>query len=271
MNLFKQNQIDSLVNQIACNCGLLSFPIKICPIMNYAVKKCDGELYFIPYSEFADTINTNVDGIALMLGTYNAKIINKYPFNTYFIYYNDIYPKYRIRWNILHELGHFFLEHPQEKANALKHNLELSKLRIKEMEEEANYFTKALTAPLSVVIQFLYYYQMKNFEGAYVIFRSIFKLSQESSYYYASDIIRQGTINVDINTVKPFMPFIKDFIKTYDFNAMNILRKKYESEIPSVKTRIIRKMAKLPSFTMGKAEKIDNILFEMFNPKVKII
>lgn len=271
MNLFNQNRIDALVNRIACDCNLLTFPIKSHPVMRYAIEKCDGELYFIPYSKFADDIKATVDGVALKLGTYNAKIISKYPANIHFIYYNDTYPKYRIRWNIIHELGHFFLEHPQEKYLADKHNLELSKLRIEEMEEEANYFTKSLTAPLSVVIQFLHYYQMKTFEGAYVILRSIFKLSQESSYYYAMHIIRQHRITIDINAVKPFIPFITDFIKTYDFSAMHILQRRYVNEIPGVRIRIMRKMAKLPSFTMGKAEKIDNILFGMFTANAKSI
>lgn len=264
MTTYRQKYISNLVSTISSTSNILSFPIKINPVMRCAKKHCCNNLYFIKYTDFASSLGTSIEGAKLQLYSNDGRIMYDNSTNKTYIYYNDTHPKYRIRWNISHELGHLFLNHIHEKLKASKHNLNLSKLRLSEMEEEANYFAKMLIAPLPVVVQFLSYYKLNTFEGTYTILRSIFHLSQEASYYYALQMVKEQRIKFDIKTVEPFIPFITNFIKNYNYNAMNILKQKYIPEIPYVQKRILNKKLFLPTFTTNNTEKIDNILYNIF-------
>ena len=264
MKTSRQEYINNLVATVSSTSKILSFPIKINPVMRCAKKYCCNNLYFIKYTDYASSLGTSIEGAKLQLYSNDGRIMYDSSTNKTYIYYNDTHPKYRIRWNISHELGHLFLNHIEEKLKANNHNLNLSKLRLSKMEEEANYFAKMLIAPLPVVAQFIYHYKMNSFEGAYTILRSIFHLSQEASYYYASQIVKEEQICFDIKTVKPFMPFITNFVQNYNYDVMKIVRERYIPEIPYVKNRILNGNYFAGKITSTNTERIDNILFNLF-------
>ena len=271
MKTSRQEYINNLVATISSTSNILSFPIKINPVMRYAKKHCCNNLYFIKYTDFASSLGTTIEGAKLQLYSNDGRIMYDNSTAKTYIYYNDTHPKYRVRWNISHELGHLFLNHIDEKLKADKHNLGLSKLRLSEMEEEANYFAKMLIAPLPVVAQFIYHYKMNTFEGAYTILRSIFQLSKEASYYYASQIVKEQKINFDIKTVEPFIPFINYFVKNYGHNVMKIVKERYTPEIPYIKSRILNKGPFAYNLTSNNTERIDNILFNFFHNEAQYI
>lgn len=77
-----------------------------------------------------------------------------------YIYYNDNKPIERIRFTILHEIGHYILNHKQQSCLA---------------EAEANFFAKYLIAPPILIHRIN--------PSDYMEIASIFKISEECAWY----------------------------------------------------------------------------------------
>ena len=131
MTTYRQKYINNLVSTISSTSNILSFPIKINPVMRCAKKHCCNNLYFIKYTDFASSLGTSIEGAKLQLYSNDGRIMYDNSTNKTYIYYNDTHPKYRIRWNISHELGHLFCYHQFYTESKRR------KLTIKEREFEA--------------------------------------------------------------------------------------------------------------------------------------
>ena len=80
--------------------------------------------------------------------------------NQFSIYYNDLMPERRIRWTLMHEMGHYFLKHSEASELA---------------EAEADFFAKNILAP-PILIQYM------NIKDSFELYNT-FKLSDEASEY----------------------------------------------------------------------------------------
>ena len=109
------------------------------------------------------------------------------------IYYNDEMPDRRIRFTIMHELGHIVLDHTEHSELA---------------ESEANYFAKYALAPPPLV---------HNLEiGDYLELADKFDLSYECAYYSMQKYFkwrRYGSpelLDYEVDLISSFQPILID-------------------------------------------------------------
>jgi Zn-dependent peptidase ImmA (M78 family) len=76
------------------------------------------------------------------------------PKNEYVIFYNDRKNKYRIRWTLAHELGHYILGHNITNAKTKLMRYSLSDNQYKIYEKEADCFARTLLAAPQIVSNF---------------------------------------------------------------------------------------------------------------------
>ena len=146
------NYVRMATSNVLIKCHVNSFPLNCFDVLkHYGYKICtysdlqsrNLELYemCISYSEDAFRIG-----------------------NMHIIAYNDKKPTTRIRFSLMHELGHHILEHKNDSP---------------ENEEEANYFASNILAPRIA----MYYAKLKTV----VEVSQLFEISSSASYYAAQD------------------------------------------------------------------------------------
>jgi Zn-dependent peptidase ImmA (M78 family) len=148
----RYNEIEQTVLKLFMNIIIKGFPLdcfEICKQLNITL---------IPYSKLSDKQITAVnkvsnDGFSVLYemseGEYKQCI-----------YYNDRMPMRRIRFTIMHELGHIYLGHTEHSDLA---------------ESEANYFAKYALAPPPLVYQL-------HIED-YLELSEVFDISKECAFY----------------------------------------------------------------------------------------
>lgn len=113
MNL--KDNVDKLILNTYDICGIFAFPFDCKMVLNKHGYKCK------PYS----TLNSKKKNICLNISN-DACIIDKT------IFYNDASPDLRIRFTLMHELGHILLNHDHSSPD---------------QEDEADYFASCILAP----------------------------------------------------------------------------------------------------------------------------
>lgn len=131
-------EIKNAVVDMLEECEVNSFPI----YCEYLVQKLNYVL--IPYSMLDDA--EKAAAISISPDAYSQIEINPVTgMFQYVIYYNDaISNKGRLRWSILHEIGHCYLGHHDLKKDDPKRTV---------IEQEANFFAKYTIAPPPIIAQ----------------------------------------------------------------------------------------------------------------------
>lgn len=128
----RNNRYEEIKRLVVClykECGIHTYPIsyqEICKKMG---------IILIPYSELSERKQNaakelSSDGFHLLIQDLHSGELVR------LIYYNDSNTRERIRWTILHEIGHIVLDHSEESELA---------------ESEANFFAKYALAPPPLV------------------------------------------------------------------------------------------------------------------------
>ena len=148
----RYDQIESQVIRLFSNINVNHFPIDCFALCKQLCVKV------VPYSKLNEkTIaafgNENKDGISVEMEIAQGVF-------EWTIYYNDEMPKRRIRFTIMHELGHIWLDHTEHSELA---------------EAEANHFAKYSLAPPPLIHQL----QIED----YIELAERFELSEECAYY----------------------------------------------------------------------------------------
>lgn len=115
-----------------------------------------------------------------------------------YIYYNKDLPKNCKRWNLIHEIGHYTLQHHLLKSKADGY---LTAVDMARLEEEANYFAKQVLAPDSLVLIIMAHCNRIDEIFLYMVYRSLFKLGRQASSYCALHMAKYysyKSINKDI-------------------------------------------------------------------------
>lgn len=147
------------------------------------------------YSRIAEKSNASLADVCEALGSKDGTAKYRDRRDKHIICYNDtIKPRGRIQWTLAHEFGHIALGHLSDfPETGTKHPaLKNSSYRI--LEAESNVFARELLAPSTVFIYIAELYNVREPLCFYTIARSIFRLSQEASYYIATDLARNYAV-----------------------------------------------------------------------------
>lgn len=119
-----------------------AFPINISKLINNV-----SNVKLETYSNLAKLTGTSIFDICRMLGSDDGTTFFDTKTNRYVIAYNDkIGNSSRIRFTIVHELGHIYLKHLLNEKD---------KAAYEKQEKEANYFAKRLLVPLPFLTETL--------------------------------------------------------------------------------------------------------------------
>lgn len=120
------------------------------------------------------------------------------------VYDDDVSVKSRIRWTIMHEIGHIVLGHLRDFE---QNNLWRGGVTNKEhwvLERETNIFTAEVLAPMAILME------VKTFDPADIL--RFFQLSKEASENRQNDIVTYG---LHISYIMNSMPQLRDHFKLY--------------------------------------------------------
>lgn len=151
----KYEIIKQMIIQLFIQHDIRSIPIdcfEICAKMDIKLK---------PYSRLtkealSKAMATSKDGFCLLL----EEPIGQFSYNQWYIFYNDHQSHERIRFTLMHEIGHIVLDHTEHSELA---------------ESEANFFAKYALAPPPLI--------HKIQPEDYMDVAKRFDLSQECAYY----------------------------------------------------------------------------------------
>lgn len=116
----------------------------------------NGKCGLANYSEIAENVSCSIDDIIASLNSTDATTILKN--NYYSIAYNEANLSTRIRFTLMHEIGHIFLNHliDFEETEMIKQSGEfstcLSEQSNQVLENEANAFARNILAPAPIVM-----------------------------------------------------------------------------------------------------------------------
>ena len=147
------------------------------------------------YSHLAEKSKVSLDEISETFGSKDG--ISQYHSqrDKHAICYNDtIKPRGRIQWTLAHELGHITLGHLRDFPETGTKHPALKRSTYRILEAESNVFARELLAPSTVFIYIAELYNVREPLCFYTIARSIFRLSQEASYYIATDLARNYAV-----------------------------------------------------------------------------
>ena len=147
------------------------------------------------YSHIAEKSNVSLADVCESLGSKDGTSDYRPQRNKHAICYNDtIKPRGRIQWTIAHELGHIALRHLRDFPETGTKHPALKRSTYRILEAESNVFARELLAPSTVFIYIAELYNVREPLCFYTIARSIFRLSQEASYYIATDLARNYSV-----------------------------------------------------------------------------
>ena len=147
------------------------------------------------YSHIAEKSNVSLADVCEALGSKDGTAKYRDRRDKHIICYNDtIKPRGRIQWTLAHELGHIALGHLRDFPETGTKHPALKNSRYRILEAESNVFARELLAPSTVFISIAETYNVREPLCLYTIARSIFRLSQEASYYIATDLARNYKI-----------------------------------------------------------------------------
>ncbi len=143
--------IKTLILQVYTDCSIRSFPIDCIEILEHYKAKV------YPYSVLDDPLRNYCFSYSEDALNYKGKVC-----------FNDKMPKSRIRFSLMHELGHIILRHGEEPTP--------------DQEKEADFFASHILAPRMAI----HYSRCKNENDV----AKLFQLSQEAARYAFDDYRR---------------------------------------------------------------------------------
>lgn len=140
-------------SQKACE-FLEQYKIKTFPINPFEIIQTE-KYGLMKYSELMTEFNCSLDRVCTCLRSSDGKAILEGQY--YSIAYNDFKSSTRIRFTLMHELGHIYLNHlvDFEKTEMLRDGKTTSGLSIQEykvLENEANAFARNVLSPVSMFL-----------------------------------------------------------------------------------------------------------------------
>lgn len=145
MMYIRRPDIQNTILELYSKCNIKSFPIDCLKILQ------DCNIIVVPYSE----IKQKRPALYKMCKTFSGDAF-KLGFT---VYYNDLKQKNRIRFSLMHELGHILLCHDDNPT--------------KEMEQDANIFSSNILAPRMAI----HYAKCQNYNEV----SKLFNISQQAA------------------------------------------------------------------------------------------
>lgn len=132
--------VQNKVVQIYKDMDVISFPI--CPqtVLSCVPKKCR----ILSYQELAQRAQCSVEDIIAVNKSSSGATNYDKKSGRFLILYNADMNDGRVRWTLIHEIGHIYLEHIEMMQSGTDYDYE-------EFETEADFFTWNLLAPLPLI------------------------------------------------------------------------------------------------------------------------
>jgi len=184
--------------------GIQHFPVNPFKI----IKKNKWGL--ITYSELAKENNLSIEQVKNAFGTQDGYVI--YDGLNYTIAYNDtIDPPTRIRFTLMHEIGHIKLGHLTEFNETILTRSSISEWRYKILEREANAFARNVLSPPFIV------YQLRARFGHYVTDDTshVFKISGKAVE------TRMQMLSWDMAHISTYMPALQERFRAFTNKILN--------------------------------------------------
>lgn len=184
--------------------GIQNFPINPFKI----IKKNKWGL--ITYSELAIENNLTIDQVKNAFGSQDGYVI--YDGINYTIAYNDTMENpYRIRFTLMHEIGHIKLKHLTDFEETILTRSSISKGQYKILEREANAFARNVLSPPFIVNQ------MREKFGSFV--------TDDTSYIFkisgAAVKTRMQMLNWDLFHISAYTPALQVRFKSFMSKILN--------------------------------------------------
>jgi len=258
MTISDEKMILEKAHNLLAAAGVKSFPLRMKPIIAYL--QTGNELQVVKYTTMAKLMNVPVETIGFKVGSDEAALVYTGPDKPTTIYYKDVWiPKVRIRWNLGHEVAHFCCGHHLIEYRVKCSGLEMSKATAAHIEAEANTFSRAMHAPLELVLLFMGYYKIYDRLGVFAILRGIFQMSVPASYYYANRIFNRPVRGLfDIEHLRQYLDFYHDFTATFNRAAFAAVQRRYEPEYDMFEKHLNRRV--LPDYRLPYQESISAIV-----------
>ena len=220
----------------------------------------DG-VYFPTFNQYAELNGISVGLVPIRLHTDHACLQYDKSSGDAYIYYNKKMPKSTKRWDISHEIGHYILGHYDSiDANSGY----FSEQDTQRLEEEANYTAKQILAPDSLVIAVMANLNKFDHGFLYMVYRTLFKLSKQSSIYCAMHMekyFRYKKVNEQLirNYWTPLASYLNDlsdedtFEQWYYAHLMELenYRKQQKSHTLQPVSEIMARMGYDPGYSVS--------------------
>ncbi|MBO8158859.1 ImmA/IrrE family metallo-endopeptidase [Thermosyntropha sp.] len=136
---------------------LISHGVNQLPVNEKMFIKQHDNWELMTYTEFGKINNLNEEEVIFIIGSFDGCAFYDADNNRYLIIYNDnplwIENPQRIRWTIMHEIGHILLGHLEETQEAMITRAALGNQKYKIFEIEAEYFAANILAPAPVLFK----------------------------------------------------------------------------------------------------------------------
>lgn len=206
-------------------------PIKVKPLINVLIKK---DLIVNTFNQYTDIATIDYNKFICSAPSKDGTLRYFPDTNSYILLYNKNVQRERKTWTIAHELGHYYANHHIKMLNYLKENETIPNELNTVLEQEANCFAREFLAPTCLIQIAMAVLNILDFVGIYTIVRSMFRLSQEASYYIATDMTKCRHPYCSERLYLKYKPAINDFFNIVtDYSSFHALLRKYQREIDS--------------------------------------
>ncbi|WP_294405740.1 zinc ribbon domain-containing protein [uncultured Clostridium sp.] len=138
--------VKKTVNNVFLKYNINSYPINIDKLFEYF----KDNIRVVSYTKHMKKFDLTEKEVISYFGSEEGCTIYKEKNNKYLIFYNDLSTTYktpeRIRWTLIHELGHILLNHLKEIKGLKIFRNSISEPQYKSLEAEANRFAALLLA-----------------------------------------------------------------------------------------------------------------------------
>lgn len=189
------------VNKFFLEEKITTFPVDPFQIIN------SNKWGLITYSELAKEKGVWIEDIIDAFQSEDGYTI--YDGSNYTIAYNDtIYSKGRIRFTLMHEIGHIYLKHLLDFEETVLTRSTLTENKYKTLENEANSFARNLLAPVMVVkdLDLKTNYDLVDFFG----------LSQSAAKVRLKSLLQDY-----LNLSGAFIRFQKDYFRSFIYSVLH--------------------------------------------------